>query len=254
MSERLELGAIGWMRCDFRERYETPHQAALAGGNEGWIELRAGADYEQALTGLEGVERIWVIFGFHLNAVHPPPVCVKPPRHGGKVGVFATRSPHRPNGLGLSCVRVLGVEGRRLRVAEFDILDGSPIFDLKPYIPAWDAFPDAKTGWIVPRRRFDVVFEPAVEVALARIADEVGHRLDRYALVQLQFEPLDARRKRITLISEGIGELAYREFRLRYRVDPQRGEVRVVEVVEQSDHDVDELERSRTPDSSFTLK
>jgi len=229
----LVMESIGWMRCDLRDRYETHHQAPLARGTEGFVELRAGFDHEQALLGLEGFERIWLLFAFHRNPrAERSPTLIQPPRHEGRVGVFATRSPHRHNGIGMSCVRLLGVEGRRVHVAEIDILDGSPILDIKPYLPEWDAFPTASTGWAQPRRRFEVTFTPAVAEGLARIAEATGQRLDRFAAVQLQFDPLDASRKRIRLGADGLGELSYQRYRLRYRVDEVAGVVVVMGVAE----------------------
>jgi tRNA (adenine37-N6)-methyltransferase len=101
----------------------------------------------EALDDLEGIERIWVIAHLHLNTgwnakVLPP----RGPRQ--KRGLFATRSPHRPNSIGLSAVRLVGVDGFTLHVEEIDLIDGTPILDVKPYVPYADAFPDARAGWI----------------------------------------------------------------------------------------------------------
>lgn len=222
---------IGWMRCDLEERYQAHHQGPLARGVEGVIELRAGFDYEQALLGLEGFERVWIVFVFHLNATPDrTPVMIRPPRHERSVGVFSTRSPHRPNAIGMSCVRLLGVEQRAVRVADIDILDGSPILDIKPYLPEWDAFPDARTGWVQPRRRFEVTLEPPARLAAAEIASTTGQRLDRYAAVQLQLEPMDTGRKRIRALPDGTLELSYQRFRLIYRIDLDAAAVTVTHI------------------------
>ena len=104
-------------------------------------------NFEAALEDLSGFERIWVIFKFHLNETWNPkvsPPVISPA--GRKVGVFASRSPHRPNPIGMSCVELTGVEKRRIYIRNFDMLDGTPVFDIKPYIPAVDAFPGSAAG------------------------------------------------------------------------------------------------------------
>jgi tRNA-Thr(GGU) m(6)t(6)A37 methyltransferase TsaA len=98
------------------------------------------------LQDLQGFERVWLIFAFHLSEGWKP--MVKPPRGGPKRGVLATRSPHRPNALGLAAGDLLQVEGRTLLLGGVDLLAGTPVLDIKPYVPYADAFPHAKAGWI----------------------------------------------------------------------------------------------------------
>ncbi len=144
----LELRPIGLVRSDHDDRWSAPRQPRAEGEHtEARIELFAGSNYEQCLEDLAGVEKIWVLSWFHRNEGWRPKVL--PPR-GPRVrrGVFATRSPHRPNPLGLSLVSLLGVQGRVLRVADIDLLDGTPVLDLKPYLPYAEAWPDARVGWL----------------------------------------------------------------------------------------------------------
>ena len=100
-----------------------------------------------ALSDLDGFDRIWVISWFHLNGAGWPSR-VRPPRGGPKRGLLATRAPHRPNPLGLSVLRLLGVEGHTLQVDGLDLIDGTPVLDIKPYLHFADAFPDASAGWV----------------------------------------------------------------------------------------------------------
>lgn len=143
---------IGFARTPYKERYGTPHQANSIRGTreghavEGTIELEKSLPLE-VLRGLEGFDYIWLLYVFHLNEGWN--ALVRPPR-GPRVkrGVLATRAPHRPNSIGLSAVRVVSVSARIIAVRGIDLLDGTPILDVKPYIPYADAFPDAKAGWV----------------------------------------------------------------------------------------------------------
>lgn len=146
---RVECEVIGYVRSPFRERFAAPLQPALTGaggGVEASIELCAGRRYEEALEDLAGFDFVWAITWMHLNRGWNPKVL--PPRGPrARRGLFATRSPHRPNPIALSALRLLAVEGLVLRVRGADLLDGTPVLDLKPYLPYADAHPDAAAGW-----------------------------------------------------------------------------------------------------------
>jgi len=137
---------IGIVHSDYKERFAAPRQPTLAAPAEATIELVAGRNFDQALKDLDGFSHIWVIYWMHLNQGWNPTVL--PPR-GPKVrrGLFATRAPHRPNRIGLSAVRLLAIDGRCLRIAGHDMLDGTPVLDIKPYLSYADAFPEASLGW-----------------------------------------------------------------------------------------------------------
>ncbi|GJQ31831.1 MAG: hypothetical protein HBSAPP04_06700 [Ignavibacteriaceae bacterium] len=211
---------IGFVVSPNKQRYETPHQGVLADDSTSVIRLNPGMNYEQALKHLDGFDMIWVIYLFHLNSTWKP--MVTPPRNNGrKVGVFATRSPHRPNNIGLSCVRLLKVEGLDIHISGSDILDGSPVLDIKPYIPYSDSFPSASTGWIKTDKieRYSVEFtETAIETA-RKIMEETGSNLTGYAKVQLAFEPNDTSRKRIKGTPDGGFCLSYKEWRINYKIE-----------------------------------
>ena len=145
----MQFTPIGTFYGDAVYKYDAPRQGRLFAGHPGRIELNAGQNFEMALRDLEGFERIWVIFQFHENEgwrpTTRPPV---PPKGKDRVGTFASRSPYRPNPIGLSCVRLLKIDGLTLYVDEADLLNGTPVLDIKPYIPMADAFSDAKAGWV----------------------------------------------------------------------------------------------------------
>ena len=151
-SPALTYQPIGRVRSPYLRRIDAPHQPTVVAGTESGQAAEAVLELdpavpEETLRDLDGFARIWVLFAFHRSHGWAP--MVRPPR-GPRVkrGVFATRSPHRPNAIGLSCVELVAVEGRSLRIRGMDLLDGTPVLDIKPYVPYADAFPEAKAGWI----------------------------------------------------------------------------------------------------------
>ena len=142
---------IAWVRSPYARRIDAPHQATVVAGTETGDAAEARIEFvadfpAAAFRDLAGFERIWLVFVFHRSEGWKPEV--RPPRGGGKRSVLATRSPHRPNAIGLSAVELIGVDERALRVRGMDLLDGTPILDIKPYVPYADAFPGARAGWI----------------------------------------------------------------------------------------------------------
>lgn len=136
---------IAVARTPLRERRDAPCQPHVQRGAEGVIEVFE--PYVEGLTDLDGFDRIWLLYVFDRNQGYR--MMVQPPR-GPKQrrGLFATRSPHRPSPIGLTAARLLRVEGNRLHVDEIDLLDGTPIIDIKPYIPRVDSFEGSAVGWI----------------------------------------------------------------------------------------------------------
>lgn len=145
-SPTLTLQPIGYLHAAKQVKFETRHQPAEAALERNVLELLPECDYETALRDLAGFSRVWLLSWFHRNKTWRP--LVLPPRGPAKRrGLFATRSPHRPNPLGLTPVQLIGIEGRKLILGACDLLDGTPVFDIKPYIPAYDAFPNERAGW-----------------------------------------------------------------------------------------------------------
>ncbi len=141
----LVVRPIGVVHSPFVERQDAPRQAVEA-DVEGTIELYPQNGIEHALEDLSGFSRIWVVFWFHHNQGWTPKV--RPPRSVERRGVFATRAPYRPNPIGMSAVELVSVEGLVPTIKKVDMLDGTPVLDLKPYIPYTDSFPEASSGWL----------------------------------------------------------------------------------------------------------
>lgn len=147
MTESYSFSPIGFFRGGEDLKFGVPHQPRSTHQAKNRIELLPGKNFEAALRDLGGFDRIWLIWCFHLNSSWRP--CVLPPRGESKRrGLFATRSPHRPNPIAISCVNLLEIKGRDLYVGDTDLVNGSPIFDIKPYIKEVDSFPTASSGWL----------------------------------------------------------------------------------------------------------
>jgi tRNA-Thr(GGU) m(6)t(6)A37 methyltransferase TsaA len=144
MTKVLSLQPIGIIHTPFVKQEGTPVQPALAEGAEGWIELHE--QYLPALKDLDGFERIWLLYWF--DRVGEVKLEVVPYLDTVMRGLFATRAPARPNPIGISSVRLLGIEKNILRVADVDILDGTPLLDIKPYCPKFDAYEVQRVGWL----------------------------------------------------------------------------------------------------------
>ena len=171
MSGPQELRVIARIETDFSTKFGVPRQAGVVEALEGRIVFEPEFRSPDALRGIEGFSHLWLIWQFSEAVRSDWSPTVRPPRLGGntRMGVFATRSPFRPNPLGLSCVRLLGVEqdparGPVLRVAGADLMNGTPIYDIKPYLPYADCKPEA-TGGFAPDagNKLRVVFSPGTE-------------------------------------------------------------------------------------------
>lgn len=187
-------------RSPYGEKFGIPRQAGLASAAHGEIVMRPPYDDPSMLDGLEGFSHLWLTFGFHACVDQGWRPRVRPPRLGGnrEVGVWASRSPFRPNFLGLSAVRLLEVVTAPeviLRIAGLDLLDGTPVYDIKPYIPYADAIVDADGGYAASRPPADrqVRFSARAEAGLGGVDD--GQRVRRLIAEVLALDPRPAYRQ-----------------------------------------------------------
>ena len=142
--KEIRLTSIGVIHSPFKQAAGTPIQPCRAGGAPGYVTLRP--EFADGLKDLDGFERVWLIYWFHRAAAAK--MSVIPYRDTVMHGLFATRVPARPNTLGMSCVRLLNIEGNILRLGEVDILDETPLLDIKPYVPQYDNYPVQRCGWL----------------------------------------------------------------------------------------------------------
>lgn len=217
----LTVVPIGVARTPFPDRASAPRQPPLSEGARGTIELLPDPRLEHALSDLETFQRIWVLFWFHLNAGWKPKV--RPPRSEARRGVFATRSPYRPNPIGMSVLRLERIEGLTLHVLDVDLVDGTPILDIKPYVPYSDAFPDSGHGWLDgpgatdPGPRFDVELSALAIRQLARIRELSGEDLEVRIRGLLATGPTPHPYRRIRPTEDGF-VMAVRSYRARFRI------------------------------------
>ena len=222
--QTLTLRPIGVVHSPFKDRVSAPRQPYVAADAVGTIELLPGHDFEDALADLERWSHVWVIYWFHLNDTVGKPGWrpkVLPPRSNEKRGVFATRSPHRPNPIGISPMKLERVDGLVLHVSGVDVVDGTPVLDLKPYVPFADAIPEASTGWIGndPDPAFEVRWEPLARQQADWLRDK--HAVDLAPSVdkQLALGPRPHAYRRIRTTGDGKGVLAVHDWRVRFRVE-----------------------------------
>lgn len=150
------LEVIGYVRCDYKEKFGIPRQSGLTGCATAFIEMLPPYNQAEAFRGLDEFSHLWLLWDFSKAHKNGFTATVKPPKLGGnqRMGVFATRSPFRPNNIGLSSVRLLDIIYNEengcvhgLVVSGADILDGTPVYDIKPYLPYTDSHPEATGGW-----------------------------------------------------------------------------------------------------------
>jgi tRNA-Thr(GGU) m(6)t(6)A37 methyltransferase TsaA len=221
---------MGVVRTPFSDKHAAPRQAALAADVAGRIELTPSAELRDALADLEGFSHLWVIFWFHRTDGFRPKVL--PPRSSKKRGVLATRSPHRPNPLGLSVVRLERIEDVTLHVRGVDMLDGTPVLDLKPYVPYADVV-EASSGWLEggaasavrvealdPGPHFAVRWSERACEQLALLG-VFGERLQADAERVLAAGPAPHPYRRIKRDGERL-RLSVRDFRVYFEVDAER--------------------------------
>ena len=203
-AEKFAFRAIGSIQNDFHYQYEAPRQAVFAGGCS--LLKWSSPVYRSCAEDLTGFERIWLVWVFdrNLSGKFKTKVRVPVPAEKDHYSVFATRSPYRPNPIGISAVELLEIRPDGLLLGACDLLDGTAVLDVKPYIPEADAFPQSKAGWRdrVENSSYQVSFLPQAAEQCEFIKSTGGLDLVNFCLVQLRYRPLDKQRKRLTFAEE----------------------------------------------------
>ncbi len=223
MVSELILHPIGIIRTRYTRKSETPRQPGLSGESvRGRILLSPGKNFEQALKDLDGFERIWVLSWFDRNENWKP--LVLPPGSREKHGVFATRSPHRPNPIGLSLCRLIGIKGRTLSIENPDLLDGTPVLDIKPYLPYVEAFPLSQSGWadrrgVKRQGAHEVRIDQAARDQMTWLQENYGVDLETPARTILAADPFPHPYRRIKAGPGDAFTLSVRSWRIVFQVE-----------------------------------
>lgn len=239
---KYSFNPIGVVRCGGRFKFEAPRQGAFTDAGA-VIELKPEFSGE-AVSDLAGFDRIWVIFVFHQNLdaswkVHVAPPYTPEPR---KYSLFATRSPYRPNPIGMSCVKLDRiVDNRNLVISGHDLLDGTPVLDIKPYIPAADAFPAAAAGWCdrLKLPEWNIVFTPVFAEQADFLLRSGAPDMFNFCQVQLRHTPRDGSRRRLFKLSEQEYELGCRTWRIRFKLFAENMRIEVLSL--RSNYTLEEL-------------
>lgn len=220
----LSLTPIGIFHSSKTKNYQAARQAAAAStlATTDYIELFAESNFEQALEGLENFSHLWVIYIFHQNTNWKPKI--SPPRGTSKkVGVFATRSPHRPNPIGISALPLSFIRGRKIYVKNNDLLNNTPILDIKPYLAYADSIPSANEGWLEfdKTKRFKIVFSDLFKKQISFFNTEFSELLSAFLTQQLEYEPLNKKKKRVKQLPEGTAVISYQTWRVYFSIHEQ---------------------------------
>lgn len=206
-------------------KFDAPHQPTDGIDEANVIELLPGHRFEDGLKDLAGFERIWLIWWFDRNRNWRP--LVTPPRGPAKRrGVFATRSPHRPNPIGITAVPLRSIEGSRIIVGNTDLLDKTPILDIKPYISAVDSFPNQRAGWtsevdaaLDQPARYDVKLSSLASEQIEWLRSTWGIEFISRTSEILRRAPVRSRALRISAPKEGVHRLCSGGWRVFFRVE-----------------------------------
>lgn len=220
------MKVIAHIYTDFPEKFGIPRQSGLIDSLKGKIVFENEYRNPEAVKGLDGFNYIWLLWQFQGTDRDGWSATVKPPRLGGKkrMGVFATRSPFRPNPIGLSSVKLERIEyteqGPVLWVAGIDLKDGTPIYDIKPYLPFADCHPDAKEGFAEAVKEYELQVDFPAEL-LVKIPEE-----KRMAIIEvLKQDP----RPSVQRSQQKEYGVAFAGFDVRFKVEEDR--LRVFQVV-----------------------
>ena len=217
-TEEMLLRPIGRVVCPLKEKFGLPRQSGLASHLTGEIELFPPYDQPESFRGIEMYSHLWILWGFSSLPEFEFSPTVRPPRLGGnrRVGVFATRSPFRPNPIGLTVVRFLGLEKKNgktvLKIAGLDMQDGTPVYDIKPYIPYADALPNASGGFAEEHKddRLMVIFDAPAD----RLTEEEKRALEEI----LSLDPRPAYQED----PERLYGMSFGSYGVKFRVEGQR--------------------------------
>lgn len=216
IKSKIEFTPIGYFTSEQKEPYQAARQPDSL-SSPGAITLYPKNNFEQALTNLDQCSHIWIIYQFHHNENWKP--MVQTPRSEEKIGVFATRAPYRPNPIGMTAVKLLKVDGLIIEVGPNDLLDGTPILDIKPYHTESDLIENTEIGWLneAKTQSYQIQLSPLAEDQFDFLSKNGLSEVKTFVQRQLEYDPTNHKKKRVQF-KDSIWELAYRTWRVYFLV------------------------------------
>ena len=230
----FRFAQIGTIYSPYKEKFAIPRQPGLVTDGGGELHLQPPYNHADTVKGLEAFSHLWILFIFHQTMEGGWRPMVRPPRLGGnaRIGVFATRSTFRPNPIGMSLVELKGIRCNKtsviLELGSLDLVDGTPVIDIKPYLPFAEALPDARAGYAqsAPKADIQIIFTTEIQRQLGQLEPQYPH-LARFIQQVLAQDPRPAYRK-----GESSGKtyaVSLLDFNIRWRVTEQGFEVFAIE-------------------------
>ena len=246
-TDKFSFRSIGIIESQAKYRYELPRQSIFTAPCAflRWNERI----YRECAEDLKGFDRIWLIWVFDRNTDgrwHPK-VRVPVPAEKDCYSVFATRSPYRPNPVGISAVELLEITPEGLKLGACDLLDGTAVIDVKPYIPEVDSFPDSKAGWrdTVEKNPYTLIWSQTAAAQADFIFENGNFDLRNFCDIQLSYRPLDSSRKRVEINADGnLHILRFRTWKIFFAYDGKNSKINISSV--QSNYSASDL----LPDSA----
>lgn len=231
-SSNINLNSIGVFKCDETKKYDVPRQAIL-NPRQGQIHLHAGFNFEQALEDLSGFSHIWLIYIFNNKNWKPK---VQTPRSLKKKGVFSTRSPYRPNPIGISLVELQSINKLQITIQNYDLLNNTQILDIKPYIDYSDSIPDSSTGWLNEVNKFNINYSDNFYKKLVLHFPDKPTELINFINQQLSYAPVNHPNKRIKKDNNSSTNyiLSYKFFRIHFNINSAN--IMVTNLVQDPNH------------------
>ncbi len=215
--EKISFSPIGKMVCKQIYPQQQPRQGFYA-NNSGYIQLIDDEKIIASTASLEEFDYIWVIYVFSQNKSWKSFVAPPVKEDNKKVGVFASRSPYRPNQIGMSAVKLKKIEKDKIFIENFDLLNDTPILDIKPYISIYDSIENASNGWVkdYKEQEYKLEFSKNFLDKSAFVNEIANYDLKDLSFVQLRFNPTDSTKKRVINLSSNGYEIAFRTWRVKF--------------------------------------
>lgn len=210
--DHFQLKPIGFLHCKEEYPQTQPRQAVKGDGNTAVIELKSLFPLIQAAEDIKTCSKIWLIYLFHKNKTWNPKVY--PPRGSDKkIGVLATRAPYRPNPIGLSCVDVVKVEKNKIYIKNHDLLNQTPILDIKPYLSYSDSFEGVEPAWIQKEEKYELIYSTKCMEKMKWLSESVQTNFETLLKDQLTYQPFYSKRKRMKEVGENHFVYSFRTWR-----------------------------------------